>query len=293
MAEELALVVDVNVEGRARLKEYEHVRFLGKGAYGEEHKATGKRVAIKEVSREKYQDGVNIAAVKELQVLTELDHPNCLRMLDVFFLNDRVNLVIDLAKTDLKAVVSTRSIKYTEAHAKTLIQDMLRGLAAMHAAGFLHRDVKPDNCLLDGDGVLKVADFGLAAPIPEGRKAQHPQLLTQWYRPPELCMGARHYGPAVDVWAAGCVAAEVLTRRPLLQAAEEGNAAQVKEIWRVLGTPTEEAWPGHALLPGWAPPKRTIPAPAWPSIVPRVTPQATDLLSKMLALNPASRVSME
>ena len=199
----------------------------------------------------------------------------------------------DLAKTDLKAVVSTRSIKYTEAHAKTLIQDMLRGLAAMHAAGFLHRDVKPDNCLLDGDGVLKVADFGLAAPIPEGRKAQHPQLLTQWYRPPELCMGARHYGPAVDVWAAGCVAAEVLTRRPLLQAAEEGNAAQVKEIWRVLGTPTEEAWPGHALLPGWAPPKRTIPAPAWPSIVPRVTPQATDLLSKMLALNPASRVSME
>jgi cyclin-dependent kinase 7 len=254
---------DPDAEGRAALSRYSHVRFLGKGAHAEVNAyvaADGRSVAIKMVSREARARGVNMGAVKELQVMRELrPHPNVLSLLDAFAFGERVHLVLELCESSLEALSRDTRVALPEAAVKGLFVQLLRGLAAVHAARFMHRDVKPENVLLTRGGELKLADFGHAAPFPaapdggggSGGAAARPlfhQVVTLWYRAPELLCRAKCHGPGVDMWAAGCVLGELLLRgrgglfpaEPPPGAGPGGEErAQMGAIVRLLGAPVD------------------------------------------------------
>jgi serine/threonine protein kinase len=248
---------DPDAEGRAALSKYSHVRFLGKGTHAEVNSyvsADGRAVAIKMVAREARSRGVNLGAVKELQVMRELrPHPNILSLLDAFAFGDRVHLVLELCESSLDALSRDTRVALPEAAVKGLFQQLLRGVSAMHGARFMHRDIKPENVLIARGGELKLADFGHAAPFPAaaGGGAAPPlfhQVVTLWYRAPELLCRAKSHGPAVDMWAAGCVLGELLLRgrgglfpaEPPPGAGPAGEErAQMGALVRLLGAPVD------------------------------------------------------
>lgn len=159
--------LDIDAVGRERLRAYRFIEPIGKGGFAEvdkwEQVATHRIVAIKRIMKAEYRGGVNLGAIKELQALQELHHRNILNLLDVFSYGDRVHLVLEYAACDLTAVIRDRRIKLTEAHVKGYIQQILAGVEFMHARHFLHRDLKPDNVLLLGDGTVKASRNEAAA----------------------------------------------------------------------------------------------------------------------------------
>ncbi|CAH8318752.1 unnamed protein product [Eruca vesicaria subsp. sativa] len=153
---------------------------------------------------------------------------------------------------------------------------ILKGLEYCHNKCFLHRDMKPNNLLIGPNGKLKLADFGLARIFGSpGRKFTH-QVFTRWYRAPELLFGAKHYGSAVDVWAAGCIFAELLLRKPFLQG--NSDIDQLSKIFATFGTPKEDQWPDMLSLPDY--------------VEYQLLSDALDLLSKMFTYDPKSRISI-
>ena len=144
--------LDPDAEGRAALSAYSHVRFLGKGTYADVNayvSSDGRAVAIKMVAREARAKGVNLGAVKELQVMRELrPHANLLSLLDAFAFGDRVHLVVELCESSLLALSRDTRVALPEGAVKGLLQQLLRGVAAMHGARFMHRDIKSLNVFL-------------------------------------------------------------------------------------------------------------------------------------------------
>lgn len=228
---------------------------------------------IKLGSREEARDGINRTALREIKLLQELHHKNIINLLDVFGYKSEVSLVFEFMETDLEIVIRDTSIAITPAHIKSYILMTLEGLEYLHLNWILHRassndfsnsnspqsiqqsnqvlppslslwpsqDLKPNNLLLDKNGVLKLADFGLAKQFGSPNRVYTNQVVTRWYRAPELLYGARRYGTGVDVWAVGCILAELLLRVPLLPG--ETDLDQLDKMTQAFGTPTEEIWP--------------------------------------------------
>ncbi|VDN42045.1 unnamed protein product [Gongylonema pulchrum] len=131
-------------------------------------------------------------------------------------------LVFSFCEHDLAGLLSNTSVRLSLVHIKTLMKHLLEGLYQIHFAKILHRDMKAANVLITKDGILKLADFGLARPLFSKLPGQPEhcytnRVVTLWYRPPELLLGERHYGPPIDMWGAGCIMAELWTRTPILQ----------------------------------------------------------------------------
>ena len=239
---------EADAPGRAALRRYGAGRFLGRGAFAEvfEHEDSerggGERVAIKRMLQESYRSGVSLGAVRELAALSEVGgHPSLLRLRGAFAYGGRVHMVLELAAAELGAVLrDAGGVALPAAAAKGWALQLCAALANLHAAHVLHRDVKPDNVLLAADGSIRLADYGHATRFPGAREELHPGVVTVWYRAPELLLGARRYGPAVDVWAAGCVVAELLLRRPLFPG-DGSDQDQLAQIVRLLGSPRDPA----------------------------------------------------
>jgi cyclin-dependent kinase 7 len=256
------------------------------------------------------KEGVSVTALREIKLLKEMHSPHVVSLLDVFPHKRGICLVFEYMDSDLAALAHDRSTVLTPADVKTYVRALLAGLAACHGAGVLHRDVKPDNVLLSADGRVKLADFGLsrgpracasprataaaaatADPSPHGLLPARPltnAVFARWYRAPELLYGSTLYGPPVDVWAAGCVLAELLLRRPWLPGASD--VAQLGLIFGALGTPPPGAWPGVDALPAFVPFSERAPPPLAASF-PGAPPDAVDLLARLVALNPAARIT--
>jgi len=158
--------------------------------------------------------------------------------------------VMELVEYDLGLLIEHMRTPFAEAQAKCLCMQLLSALAAVHATFTLHRDLKQTNLLLDRNGVLKLCDFGLsrrASGLP-GAQPCTPDVQSLWYRAPEVLLGERRYGKAVDMWSLGCILAEWLQRgEPLFQGTSE--AEQVNVIFKVVGTPSERSWPTYHSLP--------------------------------------------
>lgn len=271
---------------------YERIRKVGEGTYAVVYEArcrdTNRRVAIKRIKMSTQGYGLDISAIRELEFLRELHHPNVVDLQDVFIEEKNLCLVLGYYEIDLEMIVKDRSLILKPGDIKAWMMMLLRGLEHCHQRGILHRDIKPNNLLVGSDGQMKLADFGLTRSYGYQMQPMTSQVVTRWYRAPELLFGAKYYTAAVDVWAAGCIFAELMLRTPFLVA--ETDISQINTIFSALGSPTDQSWPGLKHLPDYVPFK-THPKPPLSSIFNAASPDALDLLERMLTFDPARRVT--
>lgn len=161
-------------------------------------------VAVKKIkigSREEARDGINRTALREIKLLHELQHENLIGLLDVFGHKSNVSLVFDFMDTDLEQIIKDPKIPVlTPANIKAYMIMTLKGLEYLHLHWILHRDLKPNNLLVNSNGILKIGDFGLAKFFGSPNRIYTHQVVTRWYRSPELLFGSRQYGTGVDIW---------------------------------------------------------------------------------------------
>ncbi|GBG67532.1 hypothetical protein CBR_g663 [Chara braunii] len=267
---------------------------LGEGTYGVVYKAidkvTNRTVAIKKIRLGKYKEGVNVTALREIKLLRELKDPNIIELIDVYPHKRNLHLVFEFMESDLEAVIRDRNLVLSPADVKSYLQMTLKGLAQCHKKWVLHRDLKPNNLLISHTGELKLADFGLARILGSPDRKLTSQVFARWYRAPELLFGSRQYGPAVDLWAAGCVFAELILRRPVFPGSSDID--QLTKVFAAFGTPREAQWPDVSCLADYME-YVNFPAPPLSCLFPSASEDALDLLQKMFAFNPNHRISAQ
>ncbi|PWN52827.1 putative KIN28-cyclin-dependent ser/thr protein kinase [Violaceomyces palustris] len=273
---------------------YAKIEKVGEGTYASVFLAknvkTGQKVAIKKIKVVSNANGMDMTAIREVKFLAELKHCNVIQMLDVFSsgsANPSLNLVLEFLDTNLEALIKDRDLIFTSADIKSWMAMLCRGLEYCHRHWCLHRDLKPNNLLISPEGELKIADFGLARECGDpGARMTH-QVITRWYRPPELLLGARSYSTAVDMWSVGCIFAELMLRTPYLPG--ESDADQLTTIFKALGTPSEKDWPQHKSLPDSVQFEQ-YPRQPLGYLFSAASPEALDFLAKCLLYDPLKRL---
>nr|KAF6271055.1 cyclin dependent kinase 10 [Myotis myotis] len=240
--------------GRCRsVKEFEKLNRIGEGTYGIVYRArdtqTDEIVALKKVRMDKEKDGVPISSLREITLLLRLRHPNIVELKEVVVGNhlESIFLVMGYCEQDLASLLENMPTPFSEAQVKCIVLQVLRGLQYLHQNFIIHRDLKVSNLLMTDKGCVKTADFGLARACGVPVKPMTPKVVTLWYRAPELLLGTTTQTTSIDMWAMGCVLAELLAHKPLLPGTSEIH--QVDLIVQLLGTPSENIWPGFSRLP--------------------------------------------
>ena len=253
-------------------------------------------VAIKKIKvNTEYRDGLSMDAIREVKYLQELSHPNIIALHAVFSSkNQNLNLVLEyLPLGDLEMLIKdSEGIRYGTAEVKTWMGMLGRAVWFCHENFVLHRDIKPNNLLIAADGEVKLADFGLARSFSDPYRPMTYQVITRWYRPPELLFGARFYSGAVDVWSMGIVFSELILRFPFV--AGNTDVHQLELICNAVGTPTEENWPGVSKLEGFLNYDKAATVPVrgkdfFLSKFGTAGPVGVELLMSMLTLDPRKR----
>lgn len=189
-------------------------------------------------------------------------------------------------ETDLEIIIKDQNIVMTPGHVKSYVLQTLQGLEYLHLHFILHRDLKPNNLLINDNGILKIGDFGLAKFFGSPNRVYTHQVVTRWYRCPELLFGARQYGTGVDMWAVGCMLAELLLRVPFLPG--DSDLDQLSRIFQVLGTPTEKDWPNIKALPDFIQFK-SFPGTPLKEIFIAASDDLLAVLAEMLKMDPIQR----
>jgi cyclin-dependent kinase 5 len=276
---------------------YEKLGKIGEGTYGTVYKAknteTHAIVALKMVRLDDEDEGVPSSALREICLLKELRHPNIVMLYDVVHSDNRLTLVFEYCDQDLKKFFDACNGEIEEKTVRTLMQQLLQGLSFCHAHNVLHRDLKPQNLLINNRNMqLKLADFGLARAFGIPVRCYSAEVVTLWYRPPDVLFGAKLYSCEIDLWSAGCIFAEIANGgKPLFPGADVDD--QLKRIFRLLGTPTEETWPSMTHLPDFKLMPFYQPAMPLSQAVPNLNSNGIDLLQRLLVCNPAHRISAD
>ncbi|TGZ56404.1 Cell division protein kinase 2 [Temnothorax longispinosus] len=266
---------------------------IGEGTYGVVYKArdklTGKLVALKKIRLETEREGVPSTAIREISLLKDLAHPNIIQLFDVVDGDKHLYLVFEFLQQDLKKLLDSVKGGLEPALVKSYLCQLLKAISFCHLRCILHRDLKPQNLLIDREGHIKLADFGLARMIGVPVRTYTHEVVTLWYRAPEVLLGTKLYTCALDIWSLGCIFAEMATRRALFPGDSEID--QLFRIFRMLGTPDETIWPGVSQLPDY-----TSRFPRWEvadigDVLPAFDDDAKDLLSKMLTYDPNQRIT--
>eukprot|EP00629_Pelagomonadales_sp_RCC1024_P006980 CAMPEP_0119270012 /NCGR_PEP_ID=MMETSP1329-20130426/7172_1 /TAXON_ID=114041 /ORGANISM="Genus nov. species nov., Strain RCC1024" /LENGTH=233 /DNA_ID=CAMNT_0007270017 /DNA_START=349 /DNA_END=1049 /DNA_ORIENTATION=+ len=175
---------------------------------------------------------------------------------------------------------------------KSFLYQLLCGVAFCHTHRVLHRDLKPQNLLINREGKLKLADFGLARAFGIPVRSYTHEVVTLWYRAPDVLMGSRTYSTPVDIWSIGCIFAEMATSKPLFAGTSESD--QLKRIFKTLGTPTQDSYPSLVELPDYNHDLHAThypPPVSFADIAPQIDRLGISLLSQMLAFDPLQRCS--
>ncbi|KAI0885263.1 serine/threonine-protein kinase [Annulohypoxylon maeteangense] len=282
-------------------RKYVKGKKLGEGTYANVYLGFLKSdpsqyVAIKKIKiQSEYAEGMAPDAVREIKHLQELSHPNIITLHSVFSSKDQnLNLVLEyLPLGDLEMLIrDTERVRYGTADIKAWMGMLTRAVWFCHENFVLHRDIKPNNLLIAADGEVKLADFGLARSFSDPYKIMTSNVITRWYRPPELLFGAKHYSGAVDVWSVGLVFAELIIRVPYIAGNTELH--QLALICQAVGTPTEDNWPGVTSLPEYTREGEVHPVRGrdhYMSTFGTVGYDGVDLLMKTLTLDPKKRIT--
>jgi cyclin-dependent kinase 9 len=292
------------------VSKYEKRGKIGQGTFGEvfqaEHRESKRQVALKKVLMDNEKEGFPITALREFKILKLLRHENVVNLIEICRTKAAQSnrykstfyLVFEFCEHDLAGLLSNANVKFSLAENKMIFKQILEGLYYIHSNKILHRDLKAANILVTKKGIVKLADFGLARPFtvnPEGQSNRYTnRVVTLWYRPPEILLGERNYGPAVDMWGAGCVMAELWTKTPIIQGNSEQH--QLTLIATLCGSITPEVWPDVKALDLFS--SMEMPKGQTRKVRERLFNHvkddlALDLLDKLLTLDPKKRINDE
>jgi len=269
------------------------------------------REVIKKVARyAETGQGVPYHIVREVSILKGIDHPNVVKLIEVVHKEDDVSLVYEFLPHDLRQLLDIKRdwLKELEKAApihpdfdllthpaigdkqmKGYFRQVLEGVSFLHSRCILHRDLKPTDLRIDATNTIKISNFRLARTFTLPLRTYTHEVVTLWYRAPEILLGQKRYDTSIDMWSAGCILAEIITGNAIFMGDSEID--QLYHIFRLLGTPTPAVWPKIRSLPDY---KATF--PDWPSrtftaCVKGITPEGEDLISNLLAYDSSRRLT--
>ncbi|KAI1902161.1 hypothetical protein AGOR_G00041850 [Albula goreensis] len=272
------------------MNRYTTLKQLGDGTYGSvlmgKSNESGELVAIKRMKRKFYswEECMNLREVKSLK---KLSHANVVKLKEVIRENDHLYFVFEYMKENLYQLMKDRNKLFPESVIRNIMYQILQGLSFIHKHGFFHRDMKPENLLCMGPELVKIADFGLAREI-RSRPPYTDYVSTRWYRAPEVLLRSSVYSSPIDMWAVGCIMAELYTLRPLFPGNSEVD--EIFKICQVLGTVKKSDWPeGYQLaaamnfrFPQCVPTNLK-------TLIPNASNEAISLMRDMLQWDPKKR----
>jgi len=276
------------------MERYQKMEKIGEGTYGVVYKAkdrvTNEIIALKKIRLEAEDEGIPSTAIREISLLKELQHPNIVKLYDVVHTERKLTLVFEFLDQDLKKYLDVCDGGLNLPILKSFLYQLLMGVSYCHYHRVLHRDLKPPNLLINREGQLKLADFGLARAFGIPVRSYTHEVVTLWYRAPDVLMGSRKYSTPVDVWSIGCIFAEMANGRPLITGTSEND--QLDRIFRTFGTPNVAEYPSIIDLPDYSDMMPRYPSPKnISSLVPTLDFDGVDLFRKMMAYDPSKRIT--
>ena len=275
---------------------FQKLEKIGEGTYGIVYKAknkkTGQLVALKKIRPESENEGIPATTIREILILKSLKHQAIIDLIEVIHNDNKMYLVFEYVETDLKKLIDkyvTSGMQFSPTQVVRMLHQLCSAIAFCHSRNIFHRDIKPENILIDSAGNVKLADFGLGrtASIPLRRYTV--EIVTLWYRPPEILLGCTYYDASVDVWSLGCIMAELYTLVPLFMGDSEID--QLYKIFSILGTPNPGVWRGVSELEKY---RSDFPEYKRRSLHEFIhDKRLASLVTRMLAYDPMERISAE
>ncbi|XP_064484027.1 cyclin-dependent kinase-like 4 [Ornithodoros turicata] len=279
------------------MEKYEKISKIGEGSYGVVFKCrnrdTGQMVAVKKYVETEDDPLIKKIALREIRMLKQLKHPNLVNLIEVFRRKRKLHLVFEYCDHTVLDFLEKHPKGVPDTLTKRMVWQTIQGVNFCHMHNCIHRDIKPENILLTKEGIVKLCDFGFARPLSPGEQYTD-YVATRWYRGPELLVGDTQYGPPVDVWAVGCVAAELMRGEALWPG--RSDVDQLFLIRKTLG----ELIPRHLhifktneFFAGVSIPDPEVSEPLENAIPPTVDAAGIDFLRRCLDKDPTRRWTCE
>eukprot|EP01083_Nonionella_stella_P034682 94873_1 len=284
---------------KKKMNGFKRLGKLGEGTYGIVYKAkdlkSNRIVALKKIRHSEDVTGLSSTTIREIALLKEVsEHQNIVTLYDVIIYGRSLYLVFEFCEYDLKKYLNKC---YKEGNAlsskqcKSILYQMLSALSYCHSVRIFHRDLKPQNILINASTQsIKIADFGLARTFSIPNRNWTHEVITLWYRPPEILLGDDKYTMFVDIWSIACIFHEVINDSKILFRGDS-EISQMMQIFQVCGSPTTSNWPSVHKLKHMKPTFPKWEAKPMRDIAPQLHPLGHDLLSRMLQINPSNRIS--
>ena len=224
---------------------YQRISLIDSGTYGKVFKVKkpnfNKLYACKEIKLLEKKNNLNFTSLREINLLLSINHPNIIfvREAKMNFSGEKFFIIMEYCNFDIKSILESQT-KFSIVQVKMIFRQLLIGISALHDNFIIHRDLKTSNILLSKKGVLKVCDFGMARLLNINSILMSQEVVTLWYRPPEILLGQKEYTTSVDLWALGCILSEIITSKVLFPGNSELD--QLTKIFSILGTPTSNIW---------------------------------------------------
>ncbi|KAF0715391.1 Aste57867_3394 [Aphanomyces stellatus] len=298
---------DTTPDGAINWLSFRNLGIKNKGTEGTCYRcfqrSTGRLLAMKRARVFPKGEGVPYYMLRELAVLQGIKHANIASLEMISLAKDELHVFFPYVDKTLHEIINPTSDPnggriLPEHQVRRLLHQLLDAIAYCHRRGVLHRNLKPKHLLIDTESpddldkaVLRISDFALVRATGIPRRTYTMEVVTLWYRPPEILMGVRAYSPAVDIWSIGCIFAEMAQGKPLFTGISEID--QLFQIFSKLSTPTAETWPEFSQLPNYR-----FEFPNWKRrplhrLFPNISELGLDLMSKLLTYNPDDRISAE